>query len=235
MKPTDRTNKKNERRGGCYWKGTKPYISVTTILSIVDKPSLRYWYGQQVYYAMVKDPTLEESRALKAPYDVSDKAKSRGTNVHSIVEAYVKNGVVVKYELEETEKQFGGYRDAFLKWVKELDITIVENEKTVFSEKYKYAGTLDILAKVNHDKETTLIDIKTGKDIYPESALQVSAYKSALEEQGIKIKECAILLLMENGTYKYEICGERISGFLAAQTLYEQINYEKLSKIGYFE
>lgn len=228
-------NQKNEKRGGMYWKGNKAYLAVTEVLKIIDKPQLRYWFGQQVYYAMVKDPSLEEKEALSAPYKTSDKAKVRGTTVHSIVEAYRKNGVEVKFETEEAEKTFGGYRDAFLKWIKELDITIVENEKTVFSEKYGYAGTLDLLVRINGNKETTLVDVKTGKDIYPESALQVSAYRNALEEQGIEIKECAVLLLMENGTYKYEVCENRLDGFLAAKTLYEQINYEKLVKYEYLE
>ena len=69
-------DQRNDRRGGFYWVDNKPYVSVTTALSVIDKPALRYWFGKQVYLAMTKDPTLNEKAALSAPYQMSDKAKS---------------------------------------------------------------------------------------------------------------------------------------------------------------
>lgn len=225
---------KQNKRGGFYWIQEKPYVSVTEVLKIIDKPQLRYWFGKQVYLSMVENPQLSEKEAMSAPYKKSDKAKSRGSSVHSIVEA-CKTGTEVKFELAETEKELGGYRDAFLKWINELNVKVVENEKTVISEKYKYAGTLDLLVRINGNKELTLVDVKTGKDIYPESFIQTSAYKYALKEQGVEVKETATLLLNENGTYKYAIGGDEIKGFLAAKYLYESINREDLIKLGYLE
>ena len=115
-------NKKDMRRGGFYWKSDpkKPYVSVTTTLSVIDKPALRYWFGKEVYYAMVQDPTLGEQEALSAPYKKSDTAKSRGTTVHSIVEAYKHT----KEHIETSPEAYRGFAKAFYSWVKDNDIEI---------------------------------------------------------------------------------------------------------------
>jgi hypothetical protein len=57
--------RESSRRGGFYWHTDgRPYISVTTVLSVIDKPALRYWFGKEVYRAMVVNPTLGEKEAL---------------------------------------------------------------------------------------------------------------------------------------------------------------------------
>jgi len=55
-------------------------------------------------------------------------------------------------------------------------------EDRVWSRRYGYAGTTDLLAEV--DGVLTLVDFKTSKAIYAESTLQVAAYVMALEEMG---------------------------------------------------
>jgi len=222
------SNLKNERRGGCYWTD-QPYLSVTNILSVIDRPSLRYWFGQQVYLAVVANPSLNEQEALSAPYKVSDKAKDRGTTVHSIVEAY-KAGV---FDIDDkVMDEYTGYAKAFKAWVTDMKPEILENEKTIFSP-LGYAGTLDMLAKIGG--VTTIVDIKTGKDIYPEANLQVSAYLEALRDtKGDKVaSNGSILLLMPTGHYKYQQANDEFKAFMACKTLYEGLNREKLEKIGY--
>jgi len=229
---TKSNDKKNQRRGGFYWLDNKPYASVTTILRVIDKPQLRYWFGKQVYLAMVANPSLSEKEAMAAPYAVSDKARSRGTTVHSIVEAYKHSK---KHIDEQVAEEWKGYAKSYYKAMEELHINVLEHERTVVSEKHRYAGTLDVLAKVGDSELPNVIDIKTGKDIYSDYALQVSAYKYALEESGIHIKEASVLLLREDGTYKYEVMPDKIDAFLAAKTLWEGINSEDLLKIGYLK
>jgi CRISPR/Cas system-associated exonuclease Cas4 (RecB family) len=222
-------NLKDSKRGGFYWKGDKPYASVTQIISIIDKPALRWWYGKQVYLAMVKDPSLQEKEALSSPYKASNKAKERGTTVHSIVEFY-KIGKKI-----EIAKEWEGYAKAFDKWFKELNVKSMEHERSVFSEKHQFAGTLDLLVKINGDALPTVVDVKTGKEIYSEAFIQTSAYKFALEENGIKVKETAVLLLHDDGTYTYKIGADKFRGFLACKTLWELINEEDLLKVGYLK
>jgi tRNA U55 pseudouridine synthase TruB len=221
-------NDKSNKRGGMYWKEDKSYLSVTEILKTIDKPALRWWFGHEIYLAMVKNPSMNEAEAMASPYRINETAKNRGTAVHDIVEAYKNIDEVVGLE-----GPYKGYAQAFKNWLKDFDVKVQENEKTVISDKHGYAGTLDMLAVLNGDTLPTLIDVKTGKDLYPEVHLQTSAYKQALSEQGIKVQGCSHLLLMEDGTYKYEQGKDRLEAFLACKKLYEGLNAEKLEKIGY--
>lgn len=218
---------KDNRRGGFYWVEGKPFVSVTKVLDVLDKPPLRYWYGQMVYYAMIKNPSLGEKEALAAPYQVSDVAKNRGTTVHSIVEAWK----TTEGHIDTIPEAFRGYAQAFYDWTIENHITLKEHERTVISKKHGYAGTLDLLVGVNGSGKTWLIDIKTGKDIYPEAFLQLSAYKQALSEEGIEVDEIAVLLLRENGKYKFEKGEYAIETFLQAKGLWEWRNKELIAKV----
>jgi len=220
----NKQNKKDERRGGFYWKGDESYVSVTTVLKILDKPALRYWFGKEVYYAMVKDPTLSEGEALSAPYKTSGKAQERGKTIHSLVEAYKKTGAVI----DTVPEPLKGYANAFYAWTTDNKITDIENEKTVFNEEYLYAGTLDMLARVNG--VSYLIDCKTGKDIYPESALQISAYQAALPAP---VEKIGVLLLKEDGKYKFEEAVPRFEIFLSVKKIWEWVNKDLIEKVGY--
>ena len=224
-------NQKDLKRGCFYWKDKKPYLSVTEILKVIDKPALRRWYGEQVYYAMLVNPGMQKEEALSAPYKVSSDAKSRGSTVHSIVEAYKHTGE----HIDSIPEEFRGYAKAFYKFVEDLSPIILEHEKTVFSAKYNYGGTLDLIIKIGNSKPI-VCDVKTGKDIYQEAWLQTAAYHEALIEEGMDIDGIAVLLLMEDGTYKFESRSNyktKYRGFLACKAIYEALNEEMLTKVGY--
>jgi hypothetical protein len=242
-----KNDQRGNRRGGFYWENEKPYVSVTNVLKVIDKPALRYWFGKEVFLAMVKDPTLDEKAALSAPYQKSDKAKDRGTTVHSIVEAYKHSE---KY-IESVPAEFKGYAQAFYDWTRDNHVTILEHEKTVINEMDGYAGTLDLLVQLNGSPHYYVIDVKTGKDIYPEAFLQLSAYRRALQSQN-KVKKggtwgelgetlgkmsmkIGVLLLQEDGSYKFEK-SERdyFDIFLSAKKLWEWQNEGLLNKMGYY-
>jgi hypothetical protein len=169
---------------------------------------------------MVVDPTISEQTALAAPYQKSKDAAGRGTTVHSIVESYKHT----KEHIEAIPEQFKGYATAFYNWVEDNDIEILEHERTVVSKQYEYAGTLDLLVKNKQSNRTFIIDVKTGKDIYPESFLQLSAYKQALKEDGTEVDDIAVLLLKEDGKYKFGQGEECLDVFLAAKKLFEWKN-----------
>jgi hypothetical protein len=216
-------NDKSTKRAGMYLINNKYYPSVTQILSVIDKPALRIWFGKQVYMATSLNPAISEQEALAEPTKQSTSAKSRGTAVHDIVEAYENTGKVAGLE-----GPFQGYARAFESWINSNDIKVIGHEQTVKSEKYHYAGTLDLLVEVNGN--LTLIDVKTGKDIYPEAHLQVSAYKQALSEDGTELQGAGILLLQEDGTYKYEQAKDKLKTFLACKVLWEGLNEELIAK-----
>ena len=220
-------NQKNQRRAGFYWLEGKPFVSVTEVLKILDKPALRYWFGKEVFLAMAKDPTLNEKQALSAPYIKTDKAKDRGLTVHSIVESFKTTGE----KIENVPEEFQGYAKAFYKWINDNHVKIIENEKTVVSNNHVYAGTLDLLVEMNGSKERLIIDVKTGKGIYPEAFLQLSAYKNAMEEGQNKIDGIAVLLLKETGNYIFERGEEVFDIFLACKSIWGWQNKELLEKM----
>jgi len=218
----------DKKRGNFYWINKAPFASVTQILKAIDKPALRYWFGKEVYYAMVKNPTLGEKEALSAPYKTSGKARERGKTIHSVVEAYKSSKTVI----ETIPEEFKGYVKAFYGWIEGEKIKIEEREKTVVSKKHNYAGTLDLL--VLKDKSRWIIDVKTGKDIYPEAFLQLSAYKHALEEDTeIKVDRIGVLLLQENGKHKFAEGEDNFEVFLAIKKLWEFLNKDICKKVGY--
>jgi hypothetical protein len=218
-------NGKNTKRAGLYYIENSYYPSVTQIIGILAKPALTYWFGKQVYQVMALNPELTEQQALAAPYQVSETAKGRGTAVHDIVEAWEHTSRVVGQE-----GPYAGYAQAFQLWVDHNQVKLVEHERTVVSKEFRFAGTLDLLVMIDGFKKPTLIDIKTGKDLYPEVHLQLSAYKQALKEDGVEVEGTAALLLMEDGTYKFEVGKDKFKEFLACKTIWDGLNEELMSK-----
>lgn len=220
-------NQTNDRRGGCYFIGQQPpYISVTEITSkIIDKPQLRYWYGKMVYEEVIKNPYIDEAEALAAPSKATRKAANRGTTIHSLIEAHKKTGVVI----ETVPDELKGYASAFYDWTSKNNLEILESERTVFNEEYKYAGTLDMLAKLNG--ETVVLDFKTNKTatIYDEAHLQVSAYQHSLPE----MYPAYIVALAPDGTWTQSKARDAFNIFLHALSVYAFINQEKLQKWGW--
>jgi hypothetical protein len=221
-----------QRRGGFYWLEGKPYLSVTTILKVIDKPALMYWFGREVYYGMLQDPSMDERSALAMPYKTSDKAKSRGTTVHSIVEAFKST----EKRIENIPIDFRDYAMAFYDFMGDHNIQILESEKSMVDKEHKIAGTLDMYAKIGG--KHMVVDVKTGKDIYMESGLQMSAY-AHMKRKEAPVDEIATLLLetgkdgKPTGKYKFQTMPDDFEAFLACKRVYEYVNQEKLLKVGY--
>ena len=76
----------------------------------------------------------------------------------------------------------------FVQFLEDFRPEFLMSEATVFNRTESYAGTLDFIARIrssgdqleNAGATRTLIgDIKTGKGVYPEVALQLAAYRHA--------------------------------------------------------
>jgi hypothetical protein len=77
------------------------------------------------------------------------------------------------------------FMEQFAEFLTERAPVFAENECTVWNRTEGYAGTLDFIAAING--HPTLGDTKTGKRVYPEVALQLSALARAefiLREDG---------------------------------------------------
>ncbi len=84
-----------------------------------------------------------------------------------------------------------------------------------------------------------IVDIKTGKDIYDDYFLQLSAYKQALKEQDGIDAEMGILLLSTGangkptGKSKFQDGDYCFDEFLAAKKLWEWKNEDLIESVGY--
>jgi len=178
-----------------YYYNSLDLPSSTTITGILDKPALRYWYVNQALDRLRSkiipgrsyDEVQIENIFSKAKYsgnDARDKAASIGRLVHTWIEGYVKeqiiNGIA---NVPPFPHHTGAVKsiESFLRWERENDPSYIFSERRMISQKHLFAGTLDIAALV--DGKPYVIDIKTGKAVYPEYWLQTASYALMLSEE----------------------------------------------------
>lgn len=129
------------------------------------------------------------------------KAGVRGTAVHKVCED-INNGVKVNFEAlgEDIRAYVDGYR-AFL--AKEA-YSVISSELRVYSEKYRFAGTVDIVARDGRG-QLAIMDIKTSAMVSPTTALQLAAYEHCYREMnGISPKKTirrTVIWLTGDGEY----------------------------------
>ena len=158
---------------------------VTTLLSDgLPKPALVGWGIKSVAeYAADNLPKLWEMQDMgreaivsvlkQAPYTDRDKAARRGTEVHAYAEQLIHGEEV------EPPAELLGHVEAYVRYLDEWKPTPVLVEAVVASRKGMYAGTLDTVVDLP-DGRRCLDDIKTTRSgVYPETALQIAAYRYA--------------------------------------------------------
>ena len=155
------------------------YPSITTILSLQDKPGLKKW---------------REDVGEKEAKRISQESMRIGTAVHQMCEIYLNNFVV---KLDKSEKVI---RDTFNRMrllLGNID-NIVGTEITLYSDLLRVAGTTDCIAEYNG--VPSVIDFKTSRKPKKEEwiddyYMQTFAYKLMFEEMtGVEIKQVVILI-----------------------------------------
>lgn len=181
--------------------------SVTNILGAVAKPALVNWaanterasvteaaadlYGD--WAARPMRPQLSRAAYLatltarlgqvKAHQKELAKAGDIGGECHRLIEWTMRTAIGADAGPKPAVCEAALW--AFMSWedfAKAADLKPLLVERVIYSKTHGYAGTLDILARVNG--AITLIELKTSKGIYGESFLQAAAYATALEEMG---------------------------------------------------
>lgn len=152
---------------------------VTSILSDgLPKPALVGWgiksvaeYAIDHWDDLAEEKPSDRLKTLKgSPYAVRDEAASRGTAVHHIAERLAA-GEEVEYEDE-----LAGHVESAVRFLDEWQPRVILAEKSCYNLEYGWAGTFDLIAEFP-DGRTALLDYKTSKGVYPDTGLQLAAYR----------------------------------------------------------
>lgn len=173
----------------------KEYPGVTGVLSVIDKSGpLVSWAARQTAEAAVDmaqtGGTEAGGSSLRQLIDMvgpegavkalanranwkKQEAAALGTEVHELADLVVRAQPTPPMT-ETTRHRVLAYAD----WWKASGWTLRTSEAYVGNISAGYGGTLDLLAR-DRDGRTVLADIKTGKGVYQEAVLQLTAYATA--------------------------------------------------------
>ena len=168
-----------------YFNGDGPYPGVTGVLGIIDKPALVEWAKRETAECAVRNwDVLDVMRAQggdaaaidwlkRIPDYVRDTAANRGTRVHAAADAYA------RHEPIDLAPEEIPALEAYRYFLEERNVRIVAAELAVIGSvpgMGRYGGTGDLWAQLDDTPETWMLDIKTSKGTYKETALQLAAY-----------------------------------------------------------
>lgn len=164
------------------WQG-RELTSVTTILSngIAKQGPLVPWAAkavaqwtvdnfEEVQRLVARDPEDAVMVMKGAHYKNKRAAGLKGTAIHNLAEAHA-----LGRPLPPVPPDALPYVRPLLDFLDEFQPEPILTETTAFSPTHGYAGTLDSIAKFDR-LGTRVLDWKTGKNCYPEVALQLAAY-----------------------------------------------------------
>lgn len=179
---TSPRNATSTANGRVYKWGDEEFASVTTIIGAgIPKPALKAWGERTVaeFAFDQRDVWSNMTRAdavdwlKRAPFRNTDAAATKGTSVHEWAEAYILGQPMTEPPAEQQP-----YVRAFLDFLDDWQPDYEMTEFTVYSREHGYAGTSDLAFRIPA-LGYTLADYKTSKGIYPEVAVQLSAYRHA--------------------------------------------------------
>jgi hypothetical protein len=158
-------------------------VSITSVTSHKNRQFFANWRKK-----------VGEEKANK----ITKQATSRGTDMHTLVEEYLKNSI----ELPEVQPLSN-----FLFKIAKENLNRINNvyalEGSLYSKHLGIAGTVDCIAEF--DGELAIIDFKTSKKPKPVEWIehyfvQCMAYGCMLYElTGISVKKLVIIMACENG------------------------------------
>lgn len=202
-------------------EGKKRYTGITTILGTLAKPMLIPWAARMATeyisencdwvkedvsdgndgYFKVRNTDLEEAK--KAHSKKKEKAGEHGTDMHALVEKYIKYSIEKnggKPSLETVDQSIL----PFSEWAFANVDKFLFAERPVHSKSLFLAGTIDF-GCVMKDGKRRIGDLKTGSGIYYEAILQCEAYQLLAEEEGdAKYDGSVIVRMGKDGTFQIQ-------------------------------
>lgn len=165
-----------------YRRNGKYYPSITSILN--------YFPKNQFFHSWLKDVGHNSDI-------IAQKAAREGTQVHDAVEQFL-TGHEIKWLDDKGVAQYN--IDVWRMILRFADFwnqkqpELIATEYHLFSDEYEYAGTADIICRMN-DK-IYLLDIKTSNSVHSSYYLQLAAYAKAWNEtHSEKVEDTGVIWL----------------------------------------
>ena len=164
--------------------GQYDVASWTGVLGILDKSAGLLPWAVNCAVKYIQDNGIDSLEKAKTEWrTVKDEACDIGSEVHGIIEKYIKYGRDTIGELRpEVENAFL----AFLDWEKTTGVIWHASECRVYNSRVHIAGTFDAIGEI--EGKHYLIDFKSSKGHYSEYELQLAGYFSALREYDMPFK-----------------------------------------------
>jgi hypothetical protein len=192
-------NPTNNRKRYVHVETGDVYKAVSTVNDKVLAKDLSYWAarcGSEYVLATIKPgEALDEVQiaalaagSLSAHKRISNASADAGTFVHDWLHAMLRGEV---RKLPENNKMAIAATAAF-QWFNNHTWQLVLAEHPLCSPKLKMAGTPDGVGYL--DGKLTILDWKTGKDIYYAALIQCAFYAIMFEEEyGLKIEQIVLV------------------------------------------
>lgn len=139
-----------------------------------------FWHRQMRSQAKRQGHTPEQLRQQRidwlknAANRVRDTAGTKGDGAHDYLEARM-----VRARIGDVKRAMAeGFAPVIDRWIERWTPKVIATEFTVISDTYGYAGTGDLICWIP-GYGVVLIDAKTSKRIWPETALQLAAIRHA--------------------------------------------------------
>lgn len=172
------------------------YARFSTVKDQLDKPALIPWaVGLAVEYVRKNNNPAEPlelvlERAKKEYRSVASEAADIGTEIHQMIENYIKTGADPRGEIRpEVENGFL----AFLEWEKIHSVKWLHSEIVVLDHDLCVGGTVDAIAEI--DGKKYLVDFKSSKAVYDEHKMQIAFYFEAYQREVEPLDGAGILRL----------------------------------------
>lgn len=173
--------RRNHGRGHSYHLDGRKVVGVTTATGKLPKDALIDWsakttaaYAVDHWDELAAMAMSERLSVLtKARFNVSKAAALRGTQIHALGDR-VSRGLDVDAGEHQAEVE------AYARFLDRWDVTVHATETPCANTTHLYAGTADAWATFGRGElqgQRVLLDIKTGKGVYDDAALQLAAYR----------------------------------------------------------
>ena len=136
------------------------------------QPSVTTIIGETLHKGKGFEMWLGNHPSYKIACEERDKAADRGTEVHELAEKFM-HGEIVESDNEEICKHLMSFEKFWL----ENEVQLIETELFMWHKDVPWAGTCDIIAKING--QYCIIDIKTG-NYYKSHEIQLNMYAELL-------------------------------------------------------